>query len=379
MMKMNKWTMALAAAGVVSLSSVAQAQEAAAGAEALAASTTVSGYISTSYTSVSDNGHGNTFRNSVNDKFALDVVSLSISNGELGTESGSASYNLTMWIGPAASDIGTNDTITTGFGDTVVNNGNTVELMEANIELLASLGEQDVALTIGQFGTTVGAEVYDYTANAFHSRSAAFQIEPTHHTGVKADTTLGGLDVTVGLVNNTTSNATNTGGGNNALITGLSYTLGDSTGWLGGTELTYGGVHDAEESSNVDVTNYYFGVTKEIVTDLTYSLAWDIRERDTSADSNVVGHYLSYPLGGGTLNVRYEHGNINGADLDGDGTISDGPTGDENVDGLESISLGYDYPIWTGVTSRAEFTKTDATGKTGGASESFAVNLIYSF
>ena len=33
-MKMNKWTMALAAAGVVSLSSVAQAQEAAAGANA---------------------------------------------------------------------------------------------------------------------------------------------------------------------------------------------------------------------------------------------------------------------------------------------------------------------------------------------------------
>ena len=39
MMKMNKWTMALAAAGVVSLPSVAQAQEAAAGADALAAST----------------------------------------------------------------------------------------------------------------------------------------------------------------------------------------------------------------------------------------------------------------------------------------------------------------------------------------------------
>ena len=56
MMKMNKWTMALAAAGVVSLSSVAQAQEAAAGAEALAASTTLSGYVSTSYTLQDGNG-----------------------------------------------------------------------------------------------------------------------------------------------------------------------------------------------------------------------------------------------------------------------------------------------------------------------------------
>ena len=67
-MKMNKWTMALAAAGVVSLSSVAQAQEAAAGANALAASTTLSGYVSTSYTV--DDVTGN------DDSFDLDVVDL---------------------------------------------------------------------------------------------------------------------------------------------------------------------------------------------------------------------------------------------------------------------------------------------------------------
>lgn len=372
MMKMNKWTMALAAAGVVSLSSVAQAQEAAAGAEALAASTMVSGYISTSYTSVSDNGHGNTFRNGDNDKFALDVVSLSLSNGKLGKETEpllAAAYNLEMWIGPAAQDIGTPE----GGG------GGTVELMEANIELLASLGEQEVKLTVGQFGTTVGAETYSYGAgdNAFHGRSLAFQIEPTHHTGVKADTMLGGANVTVGLVNDTTSNATNAGEGSNALISGLEYTLTDSTGWLDGTKLTYGGVHDAG-NEGAEVTNYYFGATKKIVTDLTYSLAWDIRETDTHADSNVIGHYLSYPLGGGTLNVRYEHGNINGVDLDGSGGLAP-VDADENIDGLESITIGYDYPIWTGVTSRVEFQQNDATGKTGGASESFAVNLVYNF
>jgi len=369
---MNKWTMALAAAGVVSLSSVAQAQEAAAGAEALAASTTVSGYVSTSYTAVNDNGHGNTFRNTTNDRFALDVVSLSISNGDLGTESGSAAYNLELWLGPAASDIGTGDSI----AETAAGSSSDVALMEANIELLAGLGEQDVKLTIGQFATTVGAETYSYGAgdNAFHGRSLAFQLEPTHHTGVKADTNLGGLDVTLGLVNDTTSANTNHGGGSNALVSGLGYTLGDSTGWLGGTELTYGGVHDAGNEGS-EVTNYYLGVTKEIVTDLTYSLAWDIRETDDNPDSNVVGHYLSYPLGGGTLNLRYEHGNINNADLDGSGAVDT----DENVDGLESITIGYDYPIWTGVTSRVEFNQTDATGKTGGASESFAVNLVYNF
>ena len=42
--------LSLAAAGIVSLPSVANAQEAAAGVDALAASTTLSGYVSTSYT-----------------------------------------------------------------------------------------------------------------------------------------------------------------------------------------------------------------------------------------------------------------------------------------------------------------------------------------
>jgi hypothetical protein len=364
MMKMNKWTMALAAAGVVSLSSVAQAQEAAAGAEALAASTTLSGYISTSYTAVSDDGHSETFRNATNNGFALDVVSLSISNGELGTEEGSAAYNLELWIGPAASDIDTNDAASSGE--------NSLALMEANIELLASLGEQDVKLTVGQFATTVGAETYSYGAgdNDFHSRSFAFNIQPTHHTGVKADLNLSGTDITVGIVNDSAGSNTNADMGSNAVITGLSHTLGDSVGWLGGTQLSYGGVHEAG-TDNADATNYYFGITKDITTDLTYSIAWDIRESGTAgeADSNVLGHYLSYPVGGGTLNLRVETGNLN--EINGDGST--------DINGLESVSIGYNYPIWTGVTSRVEYVQSDWDGKDDGSGDSFAVNLVYSF
>ena len=78
-MKMNKWTMALAAAGVVSLSSVAQAQEAAAGANALAASTTLSGYVSTSYTMIDGTSNAHTFRSGTdNDRFSMDVAQVSL-------------------------------------------------------------------------------------------------------------------------------------------------------------------------------------------------------------------------------------------------------------------------------------------------------------
>ena len=85
MMKMNKWTMALAAAGVVSLSSVAQAQEAAAGADALAASTTLTGYVSTSYTldGVDAGTPGGYWRSGEdNNQFSLDVVSLTLASAQ---------------------------------------------------------------------------------------------------------------------------------------------------------------------------------------------------------------------------------------------------------------------------------------------------------
>ena len=95
-MKLNKWTMALAAAGVVSLSSVAQAQEAAAGANALAASTTLSGYVSTSY-SMQENG---------GDATHLDVVDIKLASAQ-GAGEYATGYTVELWAGPNAGGLGT--------------------------------------------------------------------------------------------------------------------------------------------------------------------------------------------------------------------------------------------------------------------------------
>ena len=83
-MKMNKWTMGLAAAGVVTLSSVAQAQDAAAGAEALAASTTLSGYVSTGYKYANSDSTGYFRAGDGRNAFSLDVVDLKRSSQEVG-------------------------------------------------------------------------------------------------------------------------------------------------------------------------------------------------------------------------------------------------------------------------------------------------------
>ena len=362
-MKMNKWTMALAAAGVVSLSSVAQAQEAAAGANALAASTTLSGYVSTSYTMVDGSSNDHTFRSgSDNDRFAMDVVDLKFASAQ-GAGEYATGYTVELWAGPAASDIGTADA---GSAD------GTVELMQANIDLRLPVGN-GLDLKVGQFGTVVGAETYNYNANTFYSRSYGFQVEPTHHTGVLASYQLSDdLGISLGVANDTTSAANNTKGASGTVyLFGASYTLPDSTGFAGGTTITYGGVIDAGVD-NTDRNNHYFGVSVPLpVEGLTYNLAWDIVENNGSADDNVVGHYLSYALSDKlTANVRYEHGNINSM------VPASGPT---SIDGLESMTIGLDYALWENVTSRVEFRSDDWDAKASSADESMTVNIIYSF
>ena len=145
--KPNKWTLALAAAGVVSLPSVANAQEAAAGADALAASTTLSGYVSTSYTMADGSSAALGKTNSASrDQFKLDVVCLTLSSAQ-GAGEYATGYTVGMWIGPDDQHTDENFSLT-----------------QANIDLRLPVGT-GIDLKVGYFGTVVGYEVYEYTDN----------------------------------------------------------------------------------------------------------------------------------------------------------------------------------------------------------------------
>ena len=351
-MKMNKWTMALAAAGVVSLSSVAQAQEAAAGANALAASTTLSGYVSTSYTL--DSG-------TTDDGTALDVVDIKLASAQ-GAGEYATGYTVEFWAGPDASTLGTQDSGT----------GGTVELMQANIDLRLPIGN-GLDLKVGQFTTVVGADSSNRSENAFYTHSRAFDTDqPTHHTGVLASYQLtDDASLTVGFVNDTKLADTETDSGGTAYLVSFSYTLPDSTGFLGGTELTYARV-DGAGADGSEQDNSYLGVSIPLpVEGLSYTLAWDNVEYATGADTTLVGHNLSYALNDKTtVNLRYETGNVNGAT--------------NNVDGISDISIGVDYQLWENVISRFEYIEASDDGTSGtlgsrDGDESLVFNLIYSF
>jgi len=340
--------MALAAAGVVSLSSVAQAQEAAAGANALAASTTLSGYVSTSYTL--DDVAAN------NDSFNLDVVDLKFASAQ-GAGEYATGYTVELWAGGSHA-LGTAD----------AGNAGTVELMQANIDLRLPVGN-GLDLKLGQFTTVVGAETDNYTENAFYTRSRAFNNDqPTHHTGVLASYQLtDDASISVGFVNDTTSTRVNTDDGGTAYLVSLSYTLPESTGFLGGTELTYARV-DSAGASGSERDNSYLGASIPLpVEGLTYSLAWDNVEYETGADTTLIGHYLSYALNDKTtVNLRYETGNINNGG------------GAGNIDGIQDLSVGIDYQLWENVISRVEYISTDQDGAAS-SDESLVFNIIYSF
>ena len=349
MMKMNKWTMALAAAGVVSLSSVAQAQEAAAGAEALAASTTLSGYVSSSYTFEGEsNGAPIGATNRDSDNFKLDVVSLTLASAQ-GAGEYATGYTVQFWAGPDGGADGSDD----------------ASLEQANIDLRLPFGN-GIDLKVGQFGTVVGNEVYDYNSNAFFQRSQAFASQPTHHTGI-----LAGYNVTddvaiqLGFANDTdTSNiSTSNDDGSAAILGSISYTLPDSMGFAGGTGIKYATVRDAGTS---DIDNNYFEVNlPTIVEGLSLQVTADYVENG-ALDDEIYGVHAGYALNDkATVNLRYETG------------VRDGAYGGTAASDLESIAVGVTYDLWENVISRVEWQSTSAAGVTD--DDTLAVNLVYSF
>ena len=352
MMKMNKWTMALAAAGVVSLSSVAQAQEAAAGADALAASTTLSGYVSTSYTMADNSADALGKTNAASrDQFKLDVVSLTLSSAQ-GAGEYATGYTVGLWVGP----------------DDQVDDQE-VELTQANIDLRLPVGN-GLDLKVGYMGTVVGYETYEYDQNAFFNRGIGFAVEPTHHTGVLASYQVSdALAVSVGVVNDGNNAENDNSGDNNAAwLAAASYSLGDGTGALAGTEIYGATIQDLNAADY-----WYLQVGLPVpVEGLTLDFAADWVDSENGNDDEIYQIYAGYALSDkATLNVRYEFGDADNLDMNG--AAAGTTTGAD----IESLAVGLTYSLWDNVTSRVEYQTTSANGLDD--DDTVALNLVYSF
>jgi len=181
-MKLNKWTLGLAAVGVVSLASLAQAEEKNAVQTALS-STTISGYVDTSAQWNFGTGNANLPPYKFGgggkaDGFNLNVVQLSIQK-PLDESEWAAGYKVDLWMGPDAKTLGTASYIG------LLGQASDFAIRQAYVALRAPVGN-GIDFKMGVFDTIVGYESVESGNNPNMTRSYGHSIEPQTHTGLLA-------------------------------------------------------------------------------------------------------------------------------------------------------------------------------------------------
>ena len=361
-MKFNKWTVALAATGVVSLASAVQADESHPVNTALS-STTLSGYVDTSaiWNFGSGNQVANRFANTGADRqdgFNVNTVKLQLEK-PIDEGTWSAGYKFETMFGPDANVMP--GALTSG-----------VAIKQAYAALRAPIGN-GIDFKVGQFDPIVGYEVTDSYANPNFSRSLGFNnLEPFGHTGILASYQVNDIIGVSGGVANGDSGF----GLNGGSLTANGFTSGqsgssfrgllaesarvymgsvvvkapESTGWLAGSSLYVGAVNGDANGAKNDPTLLYVGV----------SLATPIKELSLGASAdllfnagvggqsyaNAYAFYTGYQITEKLkANNRFEYA------TSGYGAFLPGRAEDKMIG--ETFTL--DYALWANVLTRGEF------------------------
>ncbi len=400
-MKLNQWTLTLAAAGVVSLGSVALAEEAQHQVMTALSSTTLSGYIDTSAIWQFGNGKTDTGRSyDGSDKqngFNLNVVKLSLEK-PLDEGQWSAGYKVDLLAGPDANKI--------GVGSMTGGNVNDFAIQQAYIDLRIPVGN-GIDVKMGQFSTIVGYETFDSGKNPNYSRSYGYSIEPFSHTGVLASyQVVDWMSVCAGVANTWSWQINGRAADENgsvadsqlAYMGGFTLTAPESMGFLKGAQL-YAGIVDGLTSSTgasaSDITSYYVGATVPTpLTDLSVGISYDYRgtkEKNdgtfySSSYANATALYLKYKATEKLSfadRVEYASGTR--------GVWTTGATSEN--DKFFANTFTVDYSLWANVITRAEFRwdhdlsgNRSAFGTVDSSAASFqnnafslALNVIYQF
>ena len=355
-MKSNKWTLALAAAGVVTLGTTTQAEEAQHQVMTALSQTTLSGYVDTvaMWNVGTGNGGGIVGRSYDGgagsagklDGFSLNLVNLTL---EKAVDEGawSAGYKAELLLGPDS--VGYNQF--TGTGD--------FGLGDAYVALRAPVGN-GIDFKVGSFGTVVGYEVYNASNNPNYSRSYGFFLEPFQHTGVLASYQLTeNIGVSAGVANtwntgvNSRAAAALTAESQKTYMGSIVLTAPESFGFLAGSTL-YGGVVDgidATGAQGMETTSYYAGATVPTpVEGLAVGVAYDYVNDLGGIDNRAyaVAGYLSYQA---TEKMRI-NGRVDYTNADDGIFYASATAGNHNE--LFSVTGTLDYSLWANVLSRLE-------------------------
>ena len=355
-MKFNKWTVALAATGVVRLASAVQADESHPVNTALS-STTLSGYVDTS--AIWNFGSGtDVAKRYVNtgadrqDGFNLNSVKLQFEK-PIDEGTWSAGYKVESLFGPDA----------VALPGRVANN---VALKQAYVALRAPVGN-GIDFKVGQFDPVVGYETVDSYANPNYSRSYAVQnLQPLGHTGLLASYQVNDIiGVSAGVANGDNGLGRLTGNSltashNGAFAESSKVYMGslvikapESAGWLAGSALYVGAVNGDAAGAKNDPTLLYVGASlatpiKELSIGASADMLFNANNTAIGDKSyaNAYAFYTGYQITEKLkANNRFEYA------TSGYGAFLPGRVEDKIIG--ETFTL--DYALWANVLTRGEF------------------------
>jgi hypothetical protein len=364
-MKINKWTLGLAALGLVSLAPGVLAQSAAQQETPLLTSlsaTTISGYVDTSAVWTPGTGNANVAPYAFNGQSKQNGVNLDAVDIKLAKplEEGkwSAGYVAELSYGPDATAI----------------DGGAAPIRQAYVDLGVPIGN-GLELKIGRWDALLGYESSDSMNNPNYTRSYGKTFEPTENTGVLASYKFADW---IGLQGGFADQLTTSAVGVNtryesrrAFTTLLTLTAPDSWGALKGSAL-YGGLAYGPGAAS-DMTEWYVGTTIATpVTGLTFGASYD-----SISDVNIAGFdagYLQAVAGYASFKLT-DKATLNGRVEYADGTALSSL---ETANGLNGIAYGtldkviaftgtFQYDLWANVISRLEVRWDHNAGGTGPA------------
>ena len=366
-MKVNQWTLGLAAAGVISFGAVAQAEEKPSNQVLTAVSSTqISGYVSTSahwnpgQSTGFAAGAGSSYLAGKGDGFNLDVIQLTISK-PLDESEWSAGYVAELWMGPDATVLGN----AIGAGGS-----GSISLAQGYIALNVPVGN-GLTLKVGTFNTIIGYEGNNSPDNPNYSRSYAYTFGPFQHEGVVATYKVcDGFTATAGVANvqNTglTLRRANGVQSQKTYLAAVSLTAPDSWGFLKGAVLNAGVVDGATaaaaglaaETQNIHVSATIPTPWETIKT----GAALDILRTDRAADTTAIAGYASFNNVGIEklkLNTRVEYFDNGSAAvaLGGAPGAARGAAAAVGAGAAEILAttITADYQLWANVISRLEY------------------------
>jgi len=384
-MKFNKWTVALAAAGLVSIGHNAQAEE---GYVSALSKTTLSGFVDTSF-SLSEGG-GDTLlpgrtsyqnadkMNGIN----LDVIQLSLAS-PMDESDWAAGYAVDLLLGPDASYY------STGIGSDGQQDQDDVAIRQAYVNSRVPVGN-GLDLKLGVFDAIIGYEGFSNRDNPNYSRNMAYNLQPFNHTGALAGYQVNDLiSVQAGIANTGLSGIADRADSTGAIsyMGSVAIEAPDSLGALAGATLYVGAMKFGGQGGD-EQQNFYVGSTVPTpIEGLSLGAAWDnVQDVNGSLDANLYAGYVSYQA----TDKMSLHGRIEYLDGDNGVLLNDAngnpliTNGDD--DEMLALTATVQYDLWENVLTRAELRwDSQESGDAGiyddGSDDNltFTVNAVYSF